>query len=69
MSPPTEFQLGTNLISDASGYILNPPDPTSTELVASLPWPVKEKSICSSVGLKVRDSAAPLNFLNVPEPM
>ena len=29
---------------------------------------MKEKSICSSVGLKVRDSAAPLSFLRDPDP-
>ena len=30
---------------------------------------VKEKSNLLSIGLNVRDSAAPENFLNVPEPL
>ena len=35
---------------------------------ASLSSPVKEKSICLSSGLTVRDSEAPANFLSVPVP-
>ena len=35
----------------------------------SPPTPVKENSICLSSGLKVADSAAPLNFLSEPDPV
>ena len=44
------------------------PDPISLNVELSFPSPAKENRICSSVGLKVRDSAAPLNFLRDPEP-
>ena len=49
--------------------ILILPVPTLETDVLCSPTPIKEKSICFSSGLKVTDSAAPLNFLNDPEPI
>ena len=57
-------------MSDASGYILIPPDAVSVvDLLSVIRSPTKENNSCLSSGLTVRDSAAPLNFLSEPLPL
>ena len=66
---PEPILFGTHLTLGVPSSLIVPPLTIPLMVVLSAPVPVKEKSICFSSGLKVIDSAAPLNFLNEPEPM
>ena len=58
----------TDTDSDSPENAKRLPDPTYASVCFSVPTPIIENNNCSSVGLKVRDSLAPLNFLSEPEP-
>ena len=65
---PVAFQSNAVLVLTVARFLRNPEPTYASVCFSLLTPPVKEKSICSSSGLTVIDSAVPLSFLRVPVP-